>query len=151
MFSHISSKPLLLLYRKCLGIPWRSGSDLSYFPVHRTKCRNGHQLPDQVAEKGCIVCKKNRLVRYLVAGMVHPNVLENCGIDSNKYTGLCFGMVLNGINHAQLLVKDLRLLQRKWCMLPEAVHPRHLGSYAADCWNISTGGFVQFNIHCFAF
>jgi phenylalanyl-tRNA synthetase alpha chain len=58
---------------------------------------------------GCRVCKQTGWVEILGCGMVHPNVLENCGIDSNKYTGYAFGM---GIERPAMLlygVNDLRL------------------------------------------
>jgi phenylalanyl-tRNA synthetase alpha chain len=59
--------------------------------------------------KGCNVCKYTGWLEILGCGMVHPNVLENCGIDSKKYTGFAFGM---GIERAAMLkygVNDLRL------------------------------------------
>lgn len=59
--------------------------------------------------KGCRVCKYTGWVEILGCGMVHPNVLENCGIDSQKYTGFAFGM---GIERPAMLlygVNDLRL------------------------------------------
>ncbi|MGI8600207.1 MAG: phenylalanine--tRNA ligase subunit alpha [Chitinophagaceae bacterium] len=58
---------------------------------------------------GCRVCKQTGWVEILGCGMVHPNVLDNCGIDSNKYTGYAFGM---GIERPAMLlygVNDLRL------------------------------------------
>src|SRR5829696_6097840 len=54
--------------------------------------------------KGCRICKHTGWVEILGCGMVHPNVLENCGIDSNKYTGYAFGM---GIERPALLVYDV--------------------------------------------
>jgi phenylalanyl-tRNA synthetase alpha chain len=59
--------------------------------------------------KGCNVCKYTGWLEILGCGMVHPNVLEACNIDSNKYTGFAFGM---GIERAAMLkyqVNDLRL------------------------------------------
>lgn len=59
--------------------------------------------------KGCRICKHTGWVEILGCGMVHPKVLENCGIDSNKYTGFAFGM---GIERPALLlydVNDIRL------------------------------------------
>jgi phenylalanyl-tRNA synthetase alpha chain len=59
--------------------------------------------------KGCRICKHSGWVEILGCGMVHPKVLENCGIDSNKYTGYAFGM---GIERPALLlydVNDIRL------------------------------------------
>jgi phenylalanyl-tRNA synthetase alpha chain len=58
---------------------------------------------------GCSVCKKTGWLEILGCGMVHPKVLENCGIDSNKYSGFAFGM---GIERPALLkygIKDIRL------------------------------------------
>jgi phenylalanyl-tRNA synthetase alpha chain len=59
--------------------------------------------------KGCNVCKYTGWLEILGCGMVHPNVLDACNIDSNKYTGFAFGM---GIERAAMLkygVNDLRL------------------------------------------
>ena len=58
---------------------------------------------------GCNICKKTGWVEILGCGMVHPNVLTNCKIDPNKYTGFAFGM---GIERPAMLkygVNDLRL------------------------------------------
>lgn len=59
--------------------------------------------------EGCNVCKKTGWVEILGCGMVHPNVLENCGIDSNKYTGFAFGMGIERITMLKYQIKDLRL------------------------------------------
>jgi phenylalanyl-tRNA synthetase alpha chain len=59
--------------------------------------------------EGCNVCKKTGWVEILGCGMVHPKVLENCGIDSNKYTGFAFGMGIERITMLSYQVKDLRL------------------------------------------
>lgn len=59
--------------------------------------------------KGCNICKKTGWVEILGCGMVHPNVLQNCNIDPNKYTGFAFGM---GIERPALLkydINDIRL------------------------------------------
>jgi phenylalanyl-tRNA synthetase alpha chain len=59
--------------------------------------------------KGCNVCKHTGWLEVLGCGMVHPNVLEACNIDSKKFTGFAFGM---GIERAAMLkygVNDLRL------------------------------------------
>jgi phenylalanyl-tRNA synthetase alpha chain len=58
---------------------------------------------------GCNVCKKTGWVEILGCGMVHPKVLENCGIDSNKFTGFAFGMGIERIAMLKYQVKDLRL------------------------------------------
>lgn len=59
--------------------------------------------------EGCSVCKKTGWVEILGCGMVHPKVLENCGIDSNKYTGFAFGMGVERITMLSYQIKDLRL------------------------------------------
>ncbi len=58
---------------------------------------------------GCNVCKKTGWVEILGCGMVHPNVLTNCGIDSEKYTGFAFGMGIERITMLSYQVNDLRL------------------------------------------
>jgi phenylalanyl-tRNA synthetase alpha chain len=58
---------------------------------------------------GCNVCKHTGWVEILGCGMVHPNLLENCGIDSNKYTGFAFGMGIERITMLKYQIKDLRL------------------------------------------
>lgn len=59
--------------------------------------------------KGCNVCKYSGWVEILGCGMVDPQVLENCGIDSNKYKGFAFGMGIERITMLKYQVKDLRL------------------------------------------
>jgi phenylalanyl-tRNA synthetase alpha chain len=59
--------------------------------------------------KGCNVCKYTGWLEILGCGMVDPNVLESCGIDSKKYTGFAFGMGIERITMLKYGVKDLRL------------------------------------------
>ncbi len=59
--------------------------------------------------KGCNVCKHTGWLEVLGCGMVHPNVLEACNIDSNKYTGFAFGMGIERIAMLKYQVNDLRL------------------------------------------
>lgn len=58
---------------------------------------------------GCPVCKHSGWVEILGCGMVHPNVFDNCKIDSNKYTGYAFGMGIERIAMLKFRVNDLRL------------------------------------------
>ena len=58
---------------------------------------------------GCNICKHTGWVEILGSGMVHPNVLDNFGIDSNKYTGFAFGMGVERITQLKYQVNDLRL------------------------------------------
>ena len=59
--------------------------------------------------KGCGFCKNTGWVEILGCGMVDPNVLEACGIDSKEYTGYAFGMGIERITNLKYSVKDLRM------------------------------------------
>lgn len=59
--------------------------------------------------KGCNVCKYTGWLEILGCGMVDPNVLEACGIDSRKYTGFAFGMGIERVAMLVYGVKDIRL------------------------------------------
>jgi phenylalanyl-tRNA synthetase alpha chain len=59
--------------------------------------------------KGCNVCKYSGWLEILGCGMVDPQVLENCGIDSKKFTGFAFGMGIERIAQLKYRVKDLRM------------------------------------------
>ncbi len=59
--------------------------------------------------KGCNVCKGTGWLEIMGCGMVDPNVLEACGIDSHKYSGFAFGMGVERIAMLKYGVKDLRL------------------------------------------
>ncbi|HEY1024066.1 MAG TPA: phenylalanine--tRNA ligase subunit alpha [Sphingobacteriaceae bacterium] len=59
--------------------------------------------------EGCNMCKQSGWVEILGCGMVDPNVLENCNIDSKQYTGYAFGMGIERITNLKYVIKDLRL------------------------------------------
>ncbi|MBL4710124.1 MAG: phenylalanine--tRNA ligase subunit alpha [Flavobacteriales bacterium] len=59
--------------------------------------------------KGCNVCKYTGYLEILGCGMVDPNVLDNCGIDSKVYSGFAFGMGVERIAQLKFNVNDLRL------------------------------------------
>ncbi|MGM9645118.1 MAG: phenylalanine--tRNA ligase subunit alpha [Eubacteriales bacterium] len=60
--------------------------------------------------KGCRLCKGEGWIEILGAGMVHPNVLRNCGIDPDIYTGFAFGMGIERIVMCKYGIDDMRLL-----------------------------------------
>jgi phenylalanyl-tRNA synthetase alpha chain len=60
--------------------------------------------------KGCTVCKQTGWVEILGCGMVHPNVLRNCGIDPDVYSGFAFGMGVERTTMLQYGIKDIRVL-----------------------------------------
>ena len=60
--------------------------------------------------KGCPMCKQEGWIELLGAGMVHPKVLEGCGIDPEVYSGFAFGIGLERIAMGRYKVNDMRLL-----------------------------------------
>ena len=58
---------------------------------------------------GCPVCKYSGWVEIAGSGMVHPNVLRNCGVDPEVFTGFAFGMGIERITQLRYRVNDLRL------------------------------------------
>lgn len=59
--------------------------------------------------KGCRVCKGEGWIEILGAGMVHPFVLQNCGIDPEVYSGFAFGMGLERVTMTRYGIDDIRL------------------------------------------
>ncbi len=59
--------------------------------------------------KGCNVCKYSGWVEIAGSGMVHPNVLRNCNIDPEEYTGFAFGMGIERVTMLRYQINDLRL------------------------------------------
>ncbi|MBE6687910.1 MAG: phenylalanine--tRNA ligase subunit alpha [Ruminococcaceae bacterium] len=60
--------------------------------------------------KGCRVCKGEGWIEILGAGMVHPNVLRNCGIDPEEYSGFAFGLGIERVAMRRYNIDDMRLL-----------------------------------------
>lgn len=58
---------------------------------------------------GCNVCKHSGWVEIAGSGMVHPNVLRNCNIDPEEYTGFAFGMGIERVTMLRYQINDLRL------------------------------------------
>jgi len=58
---------------------------------------------------GCPTCKQTGWMEILGSGMVHPAVLENCGVDSERYTGWAFGMGPQRIAMLRYGIPDIRL------------------------------------------
>ena len=59
--------------------------------------------------EGCNLCKHTGWVEILGCGMVDPNVLENCGIDSKKYSGFAFGLGIERMTMLKYKTNDIRL------------------------------------------
>ena len=60
--------------------------------------------------KGCNVCKNTGWVTIGGAGIVHPNVLKNCGYDNEVYTGFAFGFGVERMTMLKYGINDLRVL-----------------------------------------
>ena len=80
----------------------------SYFPFTEPSAEMDISC-DLCGGKGCAFCKHTGWVEILGCGMVDPNVLENCGIDSKVYTGFALGMGIERITNLKYRVKDLRM------------------------------------------
>lgn len=59
---------------------------------------------------GCSLCKKTRYIEMGGAGLIHPNVLEHCNIDSKKYSGFAFGLGVDRVTMLMYAINDVRLL-----------------------------------------
>ena len=80
----------------------------SYFPL--TEHSAEMEIPCHICGgKGCGFCKHTGWVEILGCGMVDPNVLELCGIDSKVYSGYAFGLGVERITNLKYLVSDLRM------------------------------------------
>ena len=70
------------------------------------KCHGTGEVDGQV----CSTCHGEGWIELLGAGMVHPEVLRNCGIDPEKYSGFAFGMGLERMAMGRMKINDLRLI-----------------------------------------
>ena len=70
------------------------------------KCHGTGEIDGQV----CSTCHGEGWIELLGAGMVHPEVLRNCGIDPEKYSGFAFGMGLERMAMGRMKINDLRLI-----------------------------------------
>ncbi len=73
------------------------------------QCHKCHGTGEQDGQV-CSTCHGEGWIELLGAGMVHPVVLENCGIDPEKYSGFAFGMGLERMAMGRLKINDLRLI-----------------------------------------
>ena len=80
-----------------------------HFPFTEPSCEVDVQCVE-CGGKGCSVCKGEGWIEILGAGMVHPKVLEGCGIDTEVYSGWAFGMGVERLAMRRFGIKDLRLI-----------------------------------------
>ncbi len=99
---------LLYFARQMFGAETQIRLRPSYFPFTEPSAEMDISC-NLCGGKGCGFCKNTGWVEILGCGMVDPNVLEACGIDSSKYTGYAFGMGIERITNLKFQVKDLRM------------------------------------------
>jgi len=80
----------------------------SYFPFTEPSAEMDIQCMSCGGE-GCRICKHTGWIEVGGCGMVHPNVFESCGVDSEKYSGFAFGMGVERLAMMRYGVNDLRL------------------------------------------
>ena len=99
---------LLYFAREMFGADTKIRLRPSYFPFTEPSAEMDISC-NICGGTGCSFCKGTGWVELLGCGMVDPNVLESCGIDSKEYTGFAFGMGVERITNLKYRVKDLRL------------------------------------------
>ena len=99
---------LLYFAREMFGPETRIRLRPSYFPFTEPSAEMDISC-HICGGKGCPFCKGTGWVEILGCGMVDPNVLEACGIDSKEFTGYAFGMGIERITNLKYRVKDLRM------------------------------------------
>ena len=80
-----------------------------HFPFTEPSCELDIQC-HKCGGKGCPTCKGEGWIEILGAGMIHPKVLEGCGIDTDVYSGWAFGMGLERLAMRRFKISDLRLI-----------------------------------------
>ena len=99
---------LLYFARELFGADTRIRLRPSYFPFTEPSAEMDISC-HLCGGKGCAFCKQTGWVEILGCGMVDPNVLEACGIDSKVYSGFALGMGVERITNLKYRVKDLRM------------------------------------------
>ena len=106
---------LITIMRKIYGHDAQVRFRPHHFPFTEPSCEMDMQChkchgTGEVNGQVCSTCHGEGWIELLGAGMVHPKVLENCGIDSEKYSGFAFGMGLERMAMGRLKITDLRLI-----------------------------------------
>ena len=99
---------LLYFAREMFGPETKIRLRPSYFPFTEPSAEMDISC-NLCGGKGCGFCKHTGWVEILGCGMVDPNVLESCGIDSKKYTGFALGMGIERITNLKYQISDLRM------------------------------------------
>jgi len=98
-----------LFLREVFGNTLKTRFRPSFFPFTEPSAEVDVQCVNCMG-KGCPACKHSGWLEIMGAGMIHPNVLSNVGIDPEKYTGFAFGMGVERIAMLKYQIDDMRLL-----------------------------------------
>ncbi|MCD4680949.1 MAG: phenylalanine--tRNA ligase subunit alpha, partial [Bacteroidales bacterium] len=99
---------LLYFSREMFGSDTKIRLRPSYFPFTEPSAEMDISC-NICSGKGCNICKYTGWVEILGCGMVDPNVLKNCNIDNDIYTGFAFGMGIERICMLKYQINDIRL------------------------------------------
>lgn len=97
------------LVERLYGVGAKTRFRPHHFPFTEPSCEVDVQC-FECGGKGCRVCKGEGWIELLGAGMVHPKVLEGCGIDTSVYSGFAFGIGLERMAMRRFNISDLRLI-----------------------------------------
>ncbi len=97
------------LVRRLYGPDTKTRFRPHHFPFTEPSCEVDVQC-FECGGRGCRVCKGEGWIELLGAGMVHPRVLEGCGIDTRKYSGFAFGVGAERMAMFRFGISDLRLM-----------------------------------------
>ena len=97
------------LVRRLYGPETKTRFRPHHFPFTEPSCEVDVQC-FECGGKGCRVCKGEGWIELLGAGMVHPKVLEGCGIDTTRYSGFAFGVGADRMAMFRFGISDLRLM-----------------------------------------
>ena len=106
---------LITIMRRIYGQDAQMRFRPHHFPFTEPSCEMDMQChkchgTGEVDGNVCPTCHGEGWIELLGAGMVHPDVLRNCGIDPEKYSGFAFGMGLERMAMGRLKINDLRLI-----------------------------------------
>lgn len=106
-FSHVKGF-LELVGKQLFGLDTKLRMRPKFFPFVEPG-NNGEYTCFLCKGKGCRVCKYTGWLEIVGAGLIHPNVLKEAGLDPEKYSGLAFGFGLNRLAMLKYNINDVRL------------------------------------------
>lgn len=110
---NVSIENLLYVMKKVLSELFQKEVDVRLRPGYFPFTEPSYEIDMKClicGGRGCPTCKNSGYIEMVGSGMVHPKVLENGGIDSEKYTGFAFGIGLTRITMMKYKINDIRVL-----------------------------------------